>query len=96
MRGKNLSVETKRKKLKKEELPGIKFTENLSRYYPNGIFASHLIGYTDVEEQQVDGKPVEQLVGKMGIEALYNATLTGKPGEIVSRLDGNGYVYSRK
>ena len=87
--GKNLSVETK-EKIEKEELPGIKFTENLSRYYPNGIFASHLIGYT--EEQQVDGKPVEQLVGKMGIEALYNATLTGKPGEIVSRLDGNGYV----
>lgn len=89
--GKKLSVETK-EKIEKEELPGIKFTENLSRYYPNGIFASHLIGYTDVEEQQVDGKPVEQLVGKMGIEALYNATLTGKPGEIVSRLDGNGYV----
>ena len=86
--GKNLSVETK------EELPGIKFTENLSRYYPNGIFASHLIGYTDVEEQTVDGKPVEQLVGKMGIEALYNTTLTGKPGEVVSRLDGNGYVIS--
>ena len=83
--GKNLSVETK-EKIEKEELPGIKFTENLSRYYPNGIFASHLIGYTDVEEQQVDGKPVEQLVGKMGIEALYNATLTGKPGELVSRL----------
>lgn len=91
--GKNLSVETK-EKIEKEELPGIKFTENLSRYYPNGIFASHLIGYTDVEEQTVDGKPVEQLVGKMGIEALYNATLTGKPGEVVSRLDGNGYVIS--
>lgn len=89
--GKNLSVETK-EKIEKEGLPGIKFTENLSRYYPNGIFASHLIGYTEVEEQEVDGKNVEQLVGKMGIEALYNATLTGKPGELVSRLDGNGYV----
>ena len=89
--GKNLSVETK-EKIEKEQLPGIKFTENLSRYYPNGIFASHLIGYTDVEEQEVDGKNVEQLVGKMGIEALYNATLTGKPGEVVSRTDGNGYV----
>ena len=89
--GKNLSVETK-EKIENESLPGIKFTENLSRYYPNGIFASHLIGYTDVEKQEFDGKTVEQLVGKMGIEALYNATLTGKPGEIVSRLDGNGYV----
>ena len=91
--GKNLSVETK-EKIEKEELPGIKFTENLSRYYPNGIFASHLIGYTDVEKEELDGKSVEQLVGKMGIEALYNATLTGKPGEVTSRLDGNGYVIS--
>ena len=91
--GKNLSVETK-EKIEKESLPGIKFTENLSRYYPNGIFASHLIGYTDVEKQELDGKTVEQLVGKMGIEALYNATLTGKPGEVTSRLDGNGYIIS--
>ena len=91
--GKNLSVETK-EKIEKEALPGIKFTENLSRYYPNGIFASHLIGYTDVEKEELDGKSVEQLVGKMGIEALYNATLTGKPGEVTSRLDGNGYVIS--
>ncbi len=89
--GKNLSVKTK-EKIENESLPGIKFTENLSRYYPNGIFASHLIGYTDVEKQEFDGKTVEQLVGKMGIEASYNATLTGKPGELVSRLDGNGYV----
>ena len=89
--GKNLSVEMK-EKIENESLPGIKFTENLSRYYPNGIFASHLIGYTDVEKQEFDGKTVEQLVGKMGIEASYNATLTGKPGELVSRLDGNGYV----
>lgn len=91
--GKNLSVETK-EKIEKEALPGIKFTENLSRYYPNGIFASHLIGYTDVEKEELDGKSVEQLVGKMGIEASYNATLTGKPGEVTSRLDGNGYVIS--
>lgn len=91
--GKNLSVETK-EKIENESLPGIKFTENLSRYYPNGIFASHLIGYTDVEKQEFDGKTVEQLVGKMGIEAFYNATLTGKPGEVTSRLDGNGYIIS--
>ena len=91
--GKNLSVETK-EKIENESLPGIKFTENLSRYYPNGIFASHLIGYTDVEKQEFDGKTVEQLVGKMGIEALYNTTLTGKPGEVTSRLDGNGYIIS--
>lgn len=89
--GKNLSVETK-EKIDAEKLPGIKFSENVTRYYPNGIFASHLIGYTNVEQTEVDGKQVDQLVGEMGIEAQYNAMLTGTPGEVVSSLDGNGYV----
>lgn len=89
--GKNLSVETK-EKIDAENLPGIKFSENVTRYYPNGIFASHLIGYTNVEQTEVDGKQVDQLVGEMGIEAQYNAMLTGTPGEVVSSLDGNGYV----
>lgn len=89
--GKNLSVETK-EKIEAEQLPGIKFSENASRYYPNGIFASHLIGFTDVEQEEIDGQSVEQLVGKMGVEALYNTTLTGTAGEVLSTVDGNGYV----
>ena len=44
--GKNLSVQVK-EKIEAEKLPGIKFSESPARYYPNGIFASHLIGYTD-------------------------------------------------
>lgn len=28
-----------------EKLPGILFVNDLKRYYPNGIFASHLIGF---------------------------------------------------
>lgn len=91
--GKNISVETK-EKIESEQLPGIKFSENLSRYYPNGIFASHLIGYTEVEPEEFYGLKVDQLVGKMGIESAYNATLTGVPGEVEMNVDGNGYVIS--
>ena len=32
-------------KIKEEKLPGILFVSDLKRYYPNGVFASHLIGY---------------------------------------------------
>jgi len=60
-----------------EKLPGVKFSESPARYYPNGIFASHLIGYTDTVEETVDNKTVTTLVGKTGLEGLYNEQLTG-------------------
>ena len=60
--GKNLSVQVK-DKIEAEKLPGIKFSESPARYYPNGIFASHLIGYTDSVEETVDHKTTISLVG---------------------------------
>ena len=63
-----------------EKLPGVKFSESPARYYPNGIFASHLIGYTDTVEETVDNKTLTTLVGKTGLEGLYNEQLTGTAG----------------
>ena len=42
--GKNLTELTKLA-LEELDLPGIDFTETLKRYYPNGDFASYIIGY---------------------------------------------------
>lgn len=89
--GKNLSVQVK-EKIEAEKLPGIKFSESPARYYPNGIFASHLIGYTDTVEETVDNKTLTTLVGKTGLEGLYNDQLTGTAGEVEYSVDGNGYV----
>lgn len=91
--GKNLSVQVK-DQIEAEKLPGIKFSESPARYYPNGIFASHLIGYTDSVEETVDNKTVVSLVGKTGLEGLYNDQLTGTPGEVEYTVDGSGYVVS--
>ena len=91
--GKNLSVQVK-DKIEAEKLPGIKFSESPARYYPNGIFASHLIGYTDSVEETVDHKTTISLVGKTGLEGLYNEQLTGTAGEVEYTVDGNGYVIS--
>lgn len=62
---------------------GIEFNEHPSRIYPNGVFASHLIGYADIKERE--GK--ESLEGVLGIEAAYNDLLAGKDGEIVFQKD---------
>lgn len=76
--------------LKKDEilalgLPGISFTESQKRYYPNGDFASYIIGYAktkDVESYDEDDKKVttKEIVGELGIEAFYNDELRGIDG----------------
>src|SRR5690606_37340397 len=54
--GKNLSKETK-DRIEAEEIPGIKFEEEPLRYYPNGMFASHIIGFArEAEMENEDGE----------------------------------------
>ncbi|MED3660311.1 penicillin-binding protein [Ureibacillus sp. FSL K6-8385] len=86
--GRGISHETKTK-IEKEKLPGIKFVSDTKRYYPNGVFASHLIGYTQREEQK-DGTFIS--VGKMGLELTYNKQLTGENGKIKYETDAFHYL----
>ena len=84
---KNLTLKQKQaieEAMAKKDVVGIYFTESPARLYPNGAFASHLIGYTDVVEEKTGEK---ELVGKMGIEAAYNDILKGKDGKIVYQKD---------
>lgn len=85
--GNNVSVDVKLK-IEAEQFPGIKFEEKQSRYYTNGVFASHLIGYTALEQT---GTGSSVLVGQMGLEALYNDVLAGKNGQVQYQVDGEGY-----
>ena len=48
--GKNLTELTKLA-IEKLDLPGIDFTETVKRYYPNGDFASYIIGYAKQYEK---------------------------------------------
>ncbi|WP_223596005.1 penicillin-binding protein [Neobacillus bataviensis] len=86
--GKDISHETK-KKIEALKLPGITFTRDSKRFYPNGVFASHLVGYADRIEQK-DGS--YKSIGKMGIEKEYNKNLTGENGEINYESDLWGYI----
>ncbi len=75
--------------ISKHELPGIVFVRDLKRFYPSGIFASHLIGFA-VKEEKKDGS--FQTVGKMGLESIYNKQLTGINGKVEYESDLWGYL----
>ncbi|MEB2278651.1 penicillin-binding protein [Lysinibacillus xylanilyticus] len=86
--GRGISHDTM-SKLKAEKLPGIVFINDLKRYYPNGIFASHLIGFT-VREENKDTTFTTK--GKMGLELTYNKELTGKDGKVEYETDAFHYL----
>lgn len=81
--GKDLSYETK-KKIEDLKLPGIQIVEGKKRFYPNGIFASHVIGYLEEDE----GKET----GRLGIEESLNKMLTGTNGSMQYSKDFWGYI----
>lgn len=87
--------------LKKEEIEnlgiaGIDFMESQKRYYPNGDFASYVLGYakdTEIVETDESGNTstVIEIVGELGIEAKYNDLLKGTDGFIEYQQDRYGY-----
>ena len=83
--GKNLS-QLKMEEIKNLNLPGIDFIKSTKRYYPNGDFASYLLGYT--KNKEIDGNLY--MVGELGIEGYYNDELTGKNGYVTYEKDGRG------
>ena len=89
--GRGLSYENK-EKIISLGLPGIIILNEKKRFYPNGTFASHLIGFAQKNEELVDGKYVEKTVGMMGIEQTYNDQLTGVDGRVEYKADLKGYL----
>ncbi|MGM9951494.1 MAG: penicillin-binding protein [Lysinibacillus sp.] len=86
--GRSLSHEVK-EAIEEHNLPGITFVNDKKRYYPNGSFAAHLIGYA-VKEEQEDG--TFKTVGRMGLESIYNEELTGEDGTVAYDSDFFGYL----
>ena len=84
--GKNLS-QLEMEKIKNLNLVGIDFIKSVKRYYPNGDFASYLLGYTKNKE---DENGNTYMVGELGLEGYYNEELTGESGYIKYEKDGRG------
>lgn len=66
------------KSIDDQNLPGIMFNETPTRMYPNGVFASHLVGYAEYMEA---GTAIDsRLTGQMGLELSMDETLKGTNG----------------
>lgn len=76
-------------------LPGIDFIESYKRYYPNGDFASYIVGYAKKKEVEVvvdDVTKTEVVIeGELGIEVKYDEILKGINGYISYQQDRYGY-----
>lgn len=60
-------------------ISGVYLRDESRRYYPTGEVSAHLVGFTNVDDQGIEG-----------IEKLYNEWLTGTPGTRKIRRDGKG------
>ncbi|MFT8470667.1 penicillin-binding protein [Oenococcus sp.] len=74
--GDNLSI-AQHDKIVAAKLPGLNFVSNAARFYPNGVFASQLIGLV---ANNNDGNQPSKMTGIMGLEQSLNRYLTGKAG----------------
>lgn len=81
--GRNLT-EMKKEAIVALNLPGISFIESQKRYYPNGDFASYIIGYAKKDENQ-------KITGELGLELLLDEQLSGTNGFTKYQMDVNGY-----
>lgn len=73
-KGKDLTYKQK-KEIEKLKLPGLTFETEKKRFYPNGNFASHLIGLADKDQK------TNQLKGVAGAEKIFDSYLSGKKGK---------------
>ncbi|WP_339163590.1 penicillin-binding protein [Siminovitchia sp. FSL W7-1587] len=78
-----------KKKIEALKLPGITFIKDTKRFYPNGIFASHLIGYAQKGEEDEKG---EDITGSTGIEKSYDKLLKGTDGSLKYSGDVWDYI----
>jgi cell division protein FtsI (penicillin-binding protein 3) len=65
----------------KLHLPGVYLRDESRRFYPAGHVAANLLGFTNVDNQGIEG-----------VEKSFNAQLTGKPGRRLVRKDKHGNV----
>lgn len=82
-KGSSITYSTK-EKIEALNLPGILLLREQQRFYPNGIFASHLVGFSQITKLE-DG--TYETVGQLGIEKSYQKYLQETDGEIQYQSD---------
>lgn len=78
------------------EIPGVWPQDATGRFYPLGEAATHLVGYTgeitaeELEKYADKGYKTHDIIGKRGLEQLFEETLRGKPGGEIYIEKANG------
>ena len=77
-------------------IDGVMINETESRVYPYGEATSHLIGYVqnvnaeDLEEHEGEGYTETSVIGRSGLESLYEDRLRGSGGCQIYIVDSSG------
>ena len=78
------------------EIPGVMVTDASERVYPLGEAAAHLVGYVqnitaeELEEHEGEGYTTSSVIGKSGVESLYEEELRGSSGGQIMIVDEDG------
>lgn len=107
----NLFVPIKKIATNKEEiltklykLPGVDKQDTSARVYPFGKATAHLVGYIgpinaeELKEEKGKGYSANSVIGKRGLEQLYEERLRGTAGEkiTIQKADGTQKVVAEK
>lgn len=78
------------------EIPGVMITDTEVREYPLGDAAAHLVGYVqnvtaeDLEKHEGEGYTANSVIGRSGMEGLFEKELKGQTGYRIYIADGDG------
>jgi penicillin-binding protein 2 len=78
------------------DLPGVLVQVEPVREYPYGPLAAHLLGYLgeinerDLQALRSQGYEAGELIGKDGVERIYDRYLKGRNGQIQAEVDAQG------
>ncbi|MBN2356014.1 penicillin-binding protein 2 [candidate division KSB1 bacterium] len=78
------------------DLPGVEYEIEARRVYPSGIKAPHVFGYLgeitkeELKKRQPEGLMQGDLVGKKGLERMYDRDLRGSTGYDYVEVDAYG------
>lgn len=67
-------------------MSGVSVVNDLRRQYPDGIYFSHILGYTGIEGDS------SLIAGKAGLEKMHNEKLRGIDGARISLRDARGTI----
>lgn len=91
-----IPVDQKDKIAKLTKIPGVKETDESSRVYPDHEAAGHLTGYIggvtaeDLKKLKGKGYDKSSVIGKTGLEKLFEKQLRGKDGAVIYTTDKDG------